>query len=71
MTGVVANNTGTTLDYVEVGVVVYKADGQRVEDWFDNTTDMPDGEEWLFEVLLESEVEEIEEYTIAVTDSPF
>lgn len=70
--GVVANNTGEDLDYVEVGVVFYNEDGQRLDDSFTNTTDMPDGEEWLFDVpLLGGDAEDVDDYSIAVTDSPF
>jgi hypothetical protein len=69
--GVVANNTGDELGYVEVGVVAYNAEGQRIDDSFTNTTDLPDGEEWAFEVLLTEDAEDIDEYSIAVTDSPF
>lgn len=69
--GVVINDTGRTLEYVEVGVVLYNADGQRIGNSFTNTTDLPDGEEWAVEVLLAEDAEDIEEYTIAVTDSPF
>lgn len=71
VTGVVENGTGRELEYVEVGVVVYNEEGQRTEDWFDNTTNLPDGEQWVFEVLLESSAHEVSDYTIAVTDSPF
>lgn len=69
--GVVANNTGDELDYVEVGVVLYNADDQRIGDSFTNTTDLPDGQEWVFEVLLTEDAEDIDHYTIAVTDSAF
>jgi hypothetical protein len=70
--GVVANNTGNTLDYVEVGVVFYNSEGQRIDDMFTNTTDLPDGEEWLFDVMfLGDDPNDIDEYSIAVTDSPF
>jgi cobalamin biosynthesis protein CobT len=69
--GVVANNTGDELGYVEVGVVAYNDEGQRIDDSFTNTTDLPDGEEWAFEVLLTEDAEDIDEYSIAVTDSAF
>jgi hypothetical protein len=69
--GVVANNTGDQLDYVEVGVVLYNEDDQRIGDSFTNTTDLPDGQEWVFEVLLTEDAEDIADYTIAVTDSAF
>lgn len=69
--GVVLNDTGNTLEYVEVGVITYNADGQRIGDSFTNTTNLPAGEEWAFEVPLTSDADEIADYTIAVTDSPF
>lgn len=69
--GVVANNTGDELSYVEVGAVFYNADGQRVGDSFTNTTDLPDGQEWVFEILTTEDAEDIDDYSIAVTDSPF
>lgn len=69
--GVVANDTGDELGYVEVGAVFYNADGQRIGDSFTNTTDLPDGEEWVFEILTTEDAEDIDDYSIAVTDSPF
>lgn len=69
--GVVLNDTGSELSYVEVGVVLYNADGQRINDSFTNTTDLPSGEEWAFEIILTDDMSEIDDYTIAVTDSPF
>lgn len=69
--GVVANETGEELDYVEVGVVLYNEEGQRIGDSFTNTTDLPDGQEWAFEVLLTEDADDIDEYDIAVTDSAF
>jgi len=70
--GVVANNTGEELSYVEIGVVFYNDEEQRIDDSFTNTTDMSDGEEWVFDVMLISaEPDEVEEYSIAVSDNPF
>ena len=70
--GVVANNTGEELSYVEIGVVFYNDEEQRIDDSFTNTTDMNDGEEWVFDVMLISaEPDEVEEYSIAVSDNPF
>lgn len=69
--GVVLNDTGSELSYVEVGVVLYNADSQRINDSFTNTTDLPSGEEWAFEIILTDDMSEIDDYTIAVTDSPF
>ena len=62
---------GRELSYVEVGVVLYNADGQRINESFTNTTDMPIGEEWVFEIMLTEDASEIDDYTIGVTDSPF
>lgn len=70
--GVVANNTGSELSYVEVGVVFRNEDGQRVGDSFTNTTDLDDGEEWVFDVpMLGTDPDEVAEYDIAVSDSAF
>jgi len=70
--GVVVNNTGEEIGYVEVGVVFYNEDGQRIADSFTNTTDLGDGEEWVFDVLLiGADPEDVDDYNIAVTDSPF
>jgi len=70
--GVVVNNTGEEIGYVEVGVVFYNEDGQRIDDSFTNTTDLGDGEEWVFDVLLiGADPEDVDDYNIAVTDSPF
>lgn len=70
--GVVVNETGGQLDYVEVTVVFYNAEGQRIDDSIANTTDLPDGEEWLFDVpLIGSEPEDVDDYDVAVADSPF
>jgi len=70
--GVVVNNTGEELSYVEVGVVFYNEDEQRVDDSFTNTTDLPDGEEWVFDVMmLGTEPDEVADYSIAVSDSAF
>lgn len=70
--GVVVNNTGDELGYVEVGVVFYNSDGQRIDDSFTNTSDLPDGEEWAFDVMfLGDDPDDIDDYSIAVTDTPF
>ncbi|MCU4925913.1 FxLYD domain-containing protein [Halobacteria archaeon AArc-dxtr1] len=72
--GVVANNTGEELRRVEVSVVFYNAEGQRLRTDATSTTDLPDGEEWLFDVTFfgeTSEANEVEEYTIGVTDGSF
>lgn len=70
--GVVANNTGGELGYVEVGVVFYNSEGQRIDDSFTNTTDLPDGEEWVFDVMfLGDDAGEVDDYSIAATDSAF
>ncbi|MFC6906249.1 FxLYD domain-containing protein [Halalkalicoccus tibetensis] len=69
--GVVANETGEELGYVEVGVVLYNEEEQRIGDSFTNTTDLPDGQEWAFEVLLTEDADDIDDYDITVTDSAF
>lgn len=70
--GTVRNDTGEELSYVEVGVVFYNADGQRIDDSFTNTEDLGDGEEWVFDVMfLGNDPEQVDDYNIVVTDEPF
>ena len=70
--GIVANNTGNTLDYVEVKAWFYDEDGTQIDDSLDNTENLEDGQQWAFDViLLQAEPEEVADYEIEVSDSPF
>lgn len=69
--GVLGNNSGETVDYVEVGATFYDEEGRRVEDNYTNTTDLEDGEEWLFEILTTLDADEFEEYEIGIRDTTF
>jgi hypothetical protein len=69
--GVVLNDTGEELSYVEVGVTFYDDEGRRIDDFFTNTTDLADGEEWVFEVMTTADPDDIDDYTIVVTDEAF
>lgn len=69
--GIVANNTGDELDYVEVGVELLDDENRRIDDSFTNTTDLADGQEWVFEVMTTTEYDEVADYNITVVDSPF
>jgi hypothetical protein len=62
--------TPTVRSYIEVGVVFYNEDGQRIDDSFTNTTDLPDGEERVFEVMTTEDADDIDDY-IVVTDEAF
>lgn len=69
--GVIVNNTGDTLSYVEVEVVFFNADGQRLGSNLSNTSDLPDGQEWLFEIMHLGDFDDVEDYEITVTDTAF
>lgn len=66
--GIVENTTDETKSYVQVQARGYDADGNQLDSYIDNTTDLQGGGTWKFEVMV-IDHEEIEEYDIAVTDS--
>jgi hypothetical protein len=68
--GIVENTTDKTKDYVEVRVRGYDSDGNQLDSYFTNTTDLQGGGTWAFEVMI-LDPEDIDEYDIQVTDSPF
>lgn len=67
--GIVENMTDEVKDYVQVQVRAYDADGNQLDSYLDNTTDLQAGGTWKFEVPI-LDYEEMEEYDIAVTDTP-
>ena len=70
--GKVANNTGDTLDYVEVKVWFYDEEGTQIGDSLDNTESLDDGTEWAFDAMfLGDDPETVADYEIEVSDSPF
>ena len=69
--GIVENTRDETVDYVEVSVRVYDHDGHMIESWFTNTTDLQAGGTWRFEVMINEDWDDIAEYDIRITDSPF
>lgn len=70
--GIVANNTGDTLDYVEVKGWFYNDEGTQIDDSMDNTENLEDGQEWAFDVmLLQADPEEVADYELEASDSPF
>lgn len=68
--GIVVNNTGRDLDYVEVAIGLYNENGQRTGDSFTNIANLPNGEEWVFETRLSETITDIDEYRIVVVDRP-
>lgn len=68
--GIVENTTDETKDYVEVRVRAYDADGNQLDSYPDNTTDLQGDGTWLFSVAI-LEYEEFDDYDIQVSDSPF
>lgn len=67
--GIIENTTDEMKDYVEVSARVYDADGNQLNNYWTNTTDLQAGGTWKFEILINEEADDIEEYDIRVTDS--
>lgn len=68
--GVVKNNSDSIQDYVQVKARIYNADGQQLDSYMDNTTDLAGGAEWPFEIMVMEDPEEVDDYDISVSDSP-
>lgn len=68
--GIAENTTDETKDYDEVRVRAYDADGNQLDSYLDNTTDLQGGGTWSFSVAI-LEYEEFDDYDIQVSDSPF
>ena len=68
--GIIENTTDESKDYVQVQVRGYDADGNQLDSYMDNTSNLQAGGTWAFEVP-NLDYEEMEEYDIAVTDSAF
>ena len=70
--GEIENVSDETLSYVGVQAYFQDEGGTRIGDSLDNTTDLPAGEVWAFEApyVGSEDAEAIEDYTLAVSDSP-
>lgn len=66
--GIVENNSDEMVRYVEVTARVYDADGNQLDSYIDNTSDLDAGRSWSFEIMLLEESDEIDDYDIAVED---
>lgn len=69
--GTVKNNSDSEISYVGVQAEFLDAEGTRVGEGLDNTTDLGAGQEWAFDVMSTAEPSEIDSYNIEVSDSPF
>lgn len=69
--GVVVNHLDEERSYVAVDVRFYNEDGQLIDSAFTNETDVPADAEWVFEVMTTQDYEDVAEYDIRVSDSPF
>ena len=69
--GVVENKGDEMLSYVEVRVRVYDEDDNQLDRYFTNTSDLDAGRTWAFEVMILEDADDVADYDIAVTDSPF
>jgi len=69
--GILLNDTGEEQSYIEIRSTVYDEDGVRIDDFFTNTTDVPDGERWRFEVAVLEDAEDVADYELEASTSPF
>lgn len=71
--GTVVNNDDDLLDYVEVSVRAFNEDGQQIDSFMTNTSDLAGGAEWPFEVEMGYAVDygEVDEYEIALDFSQY
>ena len=69
--GIVENQSDEMLSYVEVRVRVYDEDGNQLDRYFTNTSDLDAGQTWAFEVMILEDADDVADYDIVVTDSPF
>ena len=56
--GVLKNNTGKKVSYIEINVPVYDADGNKVGECMTNVTDLGPDETWKFKAMFMGAVEE-------------
>ena len=69
--GIVSNNADTMASYVQVTVRVYDGDGNQLDSYIDNTSDLAADTTWAFEVVIVEDAEDIDDYDIAVEDIRF
>lgn len=67
--GVIENQDDDLYDYVEVGARVYNSDGQQLDRYWTNTTDLQGGGEWAFEIRISEDTEDVDDYDIGVQGS--
>lgn len=65
-----ATNSGDRLEYAEVRVRLYDADGVQIGWYFDSTGDLTAGASWQFEVILLASASDIARYDIAIVGIP-
>ena len=69
--GVVENTGDEPYDYVEVGARVYNEEGQQMDRYLTNTTDLDGGSAWAFEINILEDFEDIDDYDIGVSGSRY
>lgn len=67
--GELVNESGDELDSIYVEATFYDEDGTRIDDSSTIVTDVEAGEQVAFDVTTTADPDEIDEYTITVTDS--
>jgi hypothetical protein len=69
--GVVENQDDEPYDSVTVAVRAYNADGQQLDRYLDTTSDLQAGGEWAFEVTILEDLDDFDDFDIAVTGHQF
>jgi len=65
--GIVRNDTGVEQSYVEVTATFYNEDNVRIGDSYTNTTDLPDGARWKFDIRVTTDAEDVDRYKVEAT----
>lgn len=70
--GTVINNSDSEISYVGVQAKFLDSEGTRVGEGMDNTTELGGGQKWSFDAMyMDTESDQIDDYKIEVSDSPF
>lgn len=62
--GEAENTSGEEQSYIEIRARLFDADGTRIDDWFDNITDVPDGQRFTFEIVTTTDYENVDDYEL-------
>lgn len=73
VSGRIENNTGDSIDYLQVTAILYDEDGNVMGDEWTNESDIPEGETWSFDMtwLDRRRADQVVDHTIFIADSAF